>query len=175
MSKPSCGAPLRDRSARTRFVLGFPPGRWCLCATRGGATSVGKKAGRRAGSAKPADKRALWLTAQTVGIGVSLCCSGQAASSTRGEVIGLLYGHRLSTSASRTDKQALGSDRGGAGRLCFLRNHSVAGHVWRGVRWKSRRVLFSRWLAHRGRAPQLLDDREQEIALLERRFAISTL
>ena len=116
-----------------------------------------------------ADKRTFWLTSQTVGLGVLPSVAAAPLLNPRGEVIGALYGHRLSTSESA---------RVPISRLLALTVEVLAGAVSSGLlRTQASAAetpggsfpeFFPPQVAKRiADAPHLLDDREQDIALLE--------
>ena len=116
-----------------------------------------------------AEKRTFWLTSQTVGLGVLPSVAAAPLLDSQGAVIGALYGHRLSTSDS---------PRVPISRLLALSVELLASAVSSGLTriqegpgetsGGSHAEFFPPLIARRiADAPHILDDREQEIALLE--------
>ena len=165
-----CGTELLELDSFWVFLL--EEGVWTAKATARRGEITREKAGEASRFVLDkvrADKRALWLTSQTVGIGVLPSVTAAPLLNPRGEVIGALYGHRLSTSAS---------SRVPISRLLALTVEVLAGSVSSGIlrlqaapgetSGGSHAEFFSPQVARRiADAPQLLDDREQEVALLE--------
>jgi adenylate cyclase len=116
------------------------------------------------------EKRAFWMTAQTVGLGVLPSVVAAPILDAQGAVIGAIYGHRLTTS---------GEARVPFNRLMALCVELLASAVSSGLAARalqkpgetampSSDFFFPAAAARRAlESPQILDDRKQEIALLE--------
>lgn len=115
------------------------------------------------------EKRTFWMTTQTAGVGVLPSVAAAPILDVQGAVIGALYGHRLATTASAHVP---------FNRLMGLSVEFLASAVSSGLvrsvqkpgeaSGTSPDVFFSSATARRvAESPQILDDRKQEIALLE--------
>ena len=115
------------------------------------------------------ERRTFWLTSQAVGIGVLPSVAAAPLLDAQGAVIGAIYGHRLATSdSSRVPVNrllALSVELlASAVSSALVRMQQGQGHAPSGSFADFFPPQVSRRVAD---APQILDDREQEIALLE--------